>query len=50
MLNLSAVIAWHVPAITAERVFEHDRNALTSGYPKIAVVPNYLNLERLVSM
>ena len=35
MLNLSAVIAWHVPAMTAERVFEHDPNALPSGYLKL---------------
>jgi len=35
MLNLSAVIAWHVSAMTAERVFEHDPNALPSGYLKL---------------
>jgi len=31
VLNLSAVIAWHPPTMTTERVFEHDRNALPSG-------------------
>jgi len=35
MLNLSAVIAWHVSAMTAERVFEQDPNALPSGYLKL---------------